>query len=299
MIKSAVIGASGYIGSHLFREYRRFFPDCIGTGFSRINKELVYFDLRHPDLFKLHLEETEHQAVIISSAIPNIAWCEANPTESYTLNVQGTLKLIKQIGDTSLTTIFLSSDYVFNGQTGHYSDLSETNPITEYGRQKAAVEREIPNLTNKYLILRLSKTYGLTLNDGTLLDSIASNLINNKQIWVASDQFFNPTSINDVVSMLLHLQKQSANGLFNVCNSNYSSRYEIASQLSKSLNTPPSLIKTVPLHAIPGMDKRPLNTSLLCSPIFDHLKTSFLSINEATKIVANNWLSKRYANNAD
>ncbi|HLB41657.1 MAG TPA: sugar nucleotide-binding protein [Gammaproteobacteria bacterium] len=290
MIKSAIIGASGYIGSHLFRKYRLFFSDCIGTSFSRINKGLVYFDLRYPDLLKLNLEETEHKAVIITSAITDMLWCEAYPTESYAVNVQGTLNLIEQIGKTSLTTIFLSSDYVFNGQIGNYSDLEATHPITEYGRQKAEVEKEIPNLTNKYLILRLSKTYGLTLNDGTLLDSIASNLINKKQIPASTDHFFNPTSIDDVVSMLVYLQKQSENGIFNVCNPNSSSRYEIAYQLSKFLNAPHSLIKKVPLHSLPGMDKRPLNISLCCSPIFDHIKNSFLSINEAAQIVAANWL---------
>ena len=136
MIKTAVIGASGYIGAHLFRKYRETFPDCIGTGFSRSGQDLISFDLRQPKLEALRLEETGHQAVIIASAMPNIAWCEAHPQESYELNVQGTLELVKQLGKTSLKTYFLSSDYVFNGETGNYSDTAPTSPNTEYGRQK-------------------------------------------------------------------------------------------------------------------------------------------------------------------
>ena len=149
MIKTAVIGASGYIGSHLFRKYRTKFPDCVGTNFLQMKEGLIPFDLREPKVEDLKLEETQHKAVIISSAKSNIAWCEANPKESYQLNVRGTLQLVKQLEKLSLHILFLSSDYVFDGQTGSYSDQAPINPITEYGRQKAEVERELPNLTNK------------------------------------------------------------------------------------------------------------------------------------------------------
>ena len=114
MIKSAIIGASGYIGSHLFRKYRLFFSDCIGTSFSRINKGLVYFDLRYPDLLKLNLEETEHKAVIITSAITDMLWCEAYPTESYAVNVQGTLNLIEQIGIEKIGEIAFKNNLLFH-----------------------------------------------------------------------------------------------------------------------------------------------------------------------------------------
>lgn len=285
MIKTAIIGASGYIGKHLLAKYRESFPDCIGTGFAHMKEGLTPFDLRNPNVAALKLRETEHEAVVIASAMPNIAKCESYPKETYELNVSGTLKLVKQLEQLSLKTFFLSSDYVFNGETGHYRDDARTSPKTEYGRQKAEVEKEIPNLTNNYTILRLSKIYGTVPQDGTLLDSIAAELMQGKKITVATDQFFSPTHVDDVVSMLLFIQKQNKNGLINLCNNHAYSRHQIAFKLAERLQVSPSLLHAVPLHSIPGMENRPLNTSLLCSEVLQLLQNSLISIDDAVERV--------------
>ena len=188
-------------------------------------------------------------------------------------------------------TIFYSSDYVFDGRVGRYTDHSKTNPITEYGKQKAEVEREIPNLTKKYVILRLSKIYGTTLKDGTLLDALASDILQEKKVMVAIDQFFSPTHVNDVVSMTTFIQEKNRYGLFNLCHPHQHSRYEIASRLVEELGVSPSLIEGIPLHSIQGMKKRPLDTSIVHSTVFSELQNSLLPIEKAIKIVATNWRS--------
>lgn len=289
MIKTAVIGASGYIGSHLLQKYREAFPDCIGTGFSRAREGLIQFDLRNPDSSLLNLGETGHEAVIIASAMPLVGWCESHPKESYELNVTGTLKLAEQLAKQSIAIYFLSSDYVFDGKTGSHADTAPTCPITEYGRQKAEVEKELPSLTDNYTILRLSKIYGTTWKDGTLIDDLAHSLIQGKKINVATDQFFSPTHVDDVVAMTLYVQEQKTKGLVNLCHSNKYSRYQIALKLAETLKISPDLIQSINLHAIPGMENRPLNTSLLCSPLLEKMQPSLWSMEDVIECVAANW----------
>lgn len=107
-MKTAVIGASGYIGSALLSKYRESFPDCVGTCFSNAydRNNLIPFDLTRSDLRDLSLEETGHQAVVIAAGRTSVNWCEAYPKESYEQNVLGILKLIRQLGKSFLTTIF-------------------------------------------------------------------------------------------------------------------------------------------------------------------------------------------------
>ena len=58
MIKTAVIGASGYIGRHLIEKYRSQYPNCIGTSFSNKNNNFISFDIRNPNIDALNLEQT-------------------------------------------------------------------------------------------------------------------------------------------------------------------------------------------------------------------------------------------------
>ncbi len=291
MIKTAVIGASGYIGHHLFQKYRETFPDCVGTSFSKNKEGLIPFDLRSPHSGALRLVETGHEAVIIASAKPNVNWCESYPKESYELNVSGTLKLVEQLSHYGIHILFFSSDYVFDGKVGHYSDKAYPTPNTEYGRQKAEVEREIPNITQHHTILRLSKIYGTTWKDNTLLDALAADLLGGKKIKVASDQFFSPTHIDDVVAMTLHIQALKIKGLVNLCHSNKYSRYQIAVKLASALTVSSTLLEKISLHSFPGMETRPLDTSILCSPALEAMQSSLWSMDDAIQQVASNWTS--------
>ena len=88
MLKTAVIGASSYIGKHLIKMYRKKFPDCIGTFFKNKSSSNIYFNLRNSNIKKLKLLETGHESVIITAAHPNIEFCENNQKLSYELNVK-------------------------------------------------------------------------------------------------------------------------------------------------------------------------------------------------------------------
>ena len=286
-MKTAIIGASGFVGNYLWRSYKKEHPDCIGTAFSNSSNGHTFFDLRDPDVARLNLEKTGHKAVIIASAKPNIAYCENHAEQAFLVNVTGTLALIKELAKAKIKIFFLSSDYVFDGKKGLYEDLSSTNPTTEYGRQKEIVEKEIPKVTDNYQIIRLSKTYGLNKGDGTLLDEIAKNFLSNKKMNLAKDQFFSPTYIKDVVQIIKSIQKKSSSKIVNVAAPIRLSRYEVARQLGKQMKADLSLIDPISLHDIESMNNRPLDTSLHCSylnkflgPLFTPWKDILRSINE-------------------
>jgi dTDP-4-dehydrorhamnose reductase len=293
MIKTAIIGASGFIGSHLWRSYRQSFPDCVGTSFSRHAPGLTPFDIRQPDLAALRLEKTGHEAVLITSARPNVAFCEQQPSAALAVNVGGMLELIRQIGRTSMSVIFLSSDYVFEGTTGQYADNAAMSPTTEYGRQKALVERTIPSLIENFLILRLSKIYGLAKNDGTLLDDIARGLATNQEIKAAADQFFCPTEVTDLVRAIHAIQAHESRRVMNVCSPESWSRYGIACALADAMHLDASRINKVSLHDIPTMKDRPLNTTMIQSSMESNMTLSFADLRDSVRRVAANWIGDR------
>tara|TARA_Y100000816_G_C26065982_1_gene560230 strand:- start:27 stop:908 length:882 start_codon:yes stop_codon:yes gene_type:complete len=291
MIKTAVIGATGYIGSHLIQEYRKKYTNCFGTKFNNPDDTLTFLDLRKPDLDISMLEKSGHKDVIITSAKPNIAFCEKNSSEAFKINVEGTLNLIKKLRNSSLKTIFLSSDYVFDGKKGSYDDTDYTKPNTVYGKQKKIIEDEIKKLTNNFLVLRLSKVYGLKKGDNTIFDQAANQFKKKEKIYAAKDQFFCPTLIDDLIRAIIEIQNKDLKGYINLCSPEIWSRYEMFKLLAELLNEGTQNLKKIKLYDLKGMEGRPLNTSMKSQTV-NHLKLKFFPLKDAL-----NSISKNYSNN--
>lgn len=289
MIKTAVIGASGFIGRHLLAFYRARFPDCVGTSFARDGVGLKRFDIRKPNIAALALAETGHEAVLIASGKSNVHFCESNREASREVNVNGTVELARQASRIGLKVIFLSSDYVFDGKNAPFSDAAPTHPTNEYGRQKEAVEKAIADLTDNFMVLRLSKIYGLKKGDGTLLDEMAATLSSGAKIKAAHDQYFCPTYIGDVVEAVDRLQSVGAKGLMNLCSAKGWSRYELATALADAMRVSREAVEAVSLHSIPHMDVRPLDTRMLPSKIVLDQKPAFLPLCDSIQAIALAW----------
>jgi dTDP-4-dehydrorhamnose reductase len=289
MIKTAVIGASGFIGHHLINKYRLQYPDCIGTSFLNNKTNLLKFDIKNPNIEPLNLERTGHKAVIITAYKSNIFYCENEPSKAYEINVGGVLQLIKNLSKTSLKIIFLSSEYVFDGIQGNYNDDHPRNPKTVYGKHKKIIEDKIKNLTDNFLVLRLSKNYGLKKGDNTILDEAANLLSQRKEVLAAEDQYFNPTFIDDLVQAIINIQEKDLTGYINVCAPETWSRFEMHTQLAQIMNQDKKSIKKIKLYDIPEMKGRPLNTSMVCNRLKQETQSTFISLNDAMKKVASNY----------
>ncbi len=286
--RTAVVGASGFIGRYIWESYRAFQPDCLGTAARRSIPGLRTFDLR-ADPADLRLAEQGYQEVIIAGARSLVGDCRDNPEETYEVNVTGTLRFIESCRANGIRVVFLSSDYVFPGTTGEYTESSIAGPTTEYGRQKWAVEQRLGDWGGDSLVVRLSKIYGLQKNDGTLLNDLADNLVHGRSLRAANDQFFSPTWVVDVVGGLLAVLRQRLRGIIHLCAPEPASRYTLAQALSNELETDPSLIEGIPLHDYPGMAFRPLNTAMRADRLQREVGYSFLSVREAVRKTADNW----------
>lgn len=289
MLKTFVVGASGLIGRQYWLACRQKFPDCLGTQYKHNFPELIPLDLLHPELNKPLLLETGHQAAVVAAACSRVALCEREPQQTHDINVTGTASLIQQLTALNLPTAFLSSDYVFAGTKGDYDEQAEVGPTTEYGRQKAELEATLERENQRVLVVRLSKVYGLNRGDGTLLDEMAAELTAGRSILAADDQIFCPTYVADVVRLIAELQQTATDGLIHLCAPEPCSRYQLARVLAAALDVDPALVQRVSLHQLPGMQNRPLNTSMRIRRLERILQPDFLSWRQAIQIVATHY----------
>lgn len=285
-MKTAVVGASGFIGAAFLRAVRERHPDAVGTSFSRPEPGLVPFDLAKPDIAPLRLRETGHEAVLVTSARHGFRPCEEQREATRAVNVAGTLELARQCAREGLRVIFLSSDVVFAGAKGPYDDAAVPAPTTEYGRQKAEVERELPLAAPRHLILRLSKVFGLRKGDGTLFDEMAQKLSAGRELLAAEDHVFCPTFIDDLTRALLAVQERGLEGVVNLAAPECWPRHRMALALARALGADEGLVKKVRLHELPGMAGRPTDSSMLCARLARECPVRFTPLEECLERLA-------------
>lgn len=288
--KTAVIGATSFIGAHFLRTCRAVHPDCVGTERIRTRPDLLAFDLLEPDIAPLRLRETGHEQALILAAVSRIERCEREKEASRLVNVDGTLELVRQLVASGIRPVFFSSDYVFDGVCGGYEDEAPANPVTEYGRQKAEVEACIDGISGgRYLVIRLSKVFSLDRGSLTLLDEMADRFSSGQPCRVAFDQVFSPTLVGDIVGAVTTLIGMKAAGIVNVCSPERWSRYELALAMATAMCVRPDLVHRACMDDISASIRRPKNTSLVARRLSEYGIGGFTPVASCIEAIAAAW----------
>jgi dTDP-4-dehydrorhamnose reductase len=283
--KTFVFGCTGFVGKALLYALRVLYPDTYGSS-SKNTGNHHYVNFLEPDISHLNLTAQGYTSAVICSAITSVEQCEKDPDVSSKVNVYGTLEIIRQLIDQGIKPVLLSSDYVFDGLTGNYTDTSAVNPVNLYGKQKAAVESKMPSLCgDNFLIVRLSKLYAFESN--SFLQPMINNLLIGKPINAAYDQVFSPTLIDDVIKVLFLLLQDNCSGLFNVCAPDAISRYDIAMQIAHTCNISTDLIRKISIDSIGESFRRPHNTSMVCDKLESIVNYPFSSFASAIQSTLN------------
>lgn len=278
MKKTLVIGARGFIGKHFVDLYRRFYPDLITTDRSLL-------DLANPSIDHLPLEE--YTDALIAAAIPRLMACEQSPEYTFRCNVEGTLQLAGALAQKGIKPILFSTDYVFDGVEGEYSEESALNPLNEYGRQKARLEEKIRDACgDNYLLIRPGKVFGLKKGDKTLLDEMASSLNGGSTVRAAYDQVFCPIFINDLLQSIVTLQNLNCTGVFNICGLERWSRYDLALEVARALSVPSNLVHQISLEDLKEPFLRPKCTTMRTDKLRRIIDEQFMSLKDSIQKIA-------------
>lgn len=275
-----IVGSSGYIGKEIYYYLKKQNEQVIGTYNNNPVDDMYHFDLEKPDLnnLKVNLKNVTH--VVISSAIARIDECKKNQKKAYNTNVIGTKKLIQQVTKKNIIAIFLSSDQVFDGKKGNYKELDERNPINVYGEQKKIIEDYLLTIKKPFLIMRLSKIFGLKKADNTLITNWVETLFKDKEIKCAIDQVLSPTYVGDIAKAVEICIKNDLHGVYNVCNPESFSRYELAIKVKQQLQIKSGKIIPCSINDFNFIEQRPPNTSINPSKFINETNFKFMKMQD-------------------
>ncbi|MBC8285652.1 MAG: sugar nucleotide-binding protein [Nitrospinae bacterium] len=289
-MKTAIIGAEGFLGQPLLQAYRKSYPDCIGTTRHQGSKDLSFYDLSSPSIIQLQLKKTGHEAAIIVAALTKIENCEYDKNQAKKINVDGTFSLIQQLWDADILPIFFSSDHVFGKKSKQvFTEEDELSPVTEYGKSKANIETALKNSGRPHLIIRLGKVLGVEKGDGTLLDEIACLLVEGKPVHAAYDQILNPISLNEVVDTTREIQKAGIHGLVNMCSSESWTRYDLALAMAESLKCDKRLVRKISLDDLSYGFQLPKNVTLSNRRLRNLIRFNPSPVDDYIRKISMNW----------
>ncbi len=289
MKKTLVIGSKSFIGKACLTHYRKYFPSLKHTHYQHY-QDAYLCNLLHPSLEALNLKKDQYEYGLIAASISDISECEKKPKATSQCNVTGSLALAQILIDLNITPILFSSDYVFDGIRGYYSENSIHHPVNEYGRQKSELEQRLPQICgDNYLLLRLSKIFGTLLGDNTLLDEMGSQITQNKVIQAAHDQTFCPLHIDDLIQGIIELQNHNQRGIFNIGGPEIWTRYHLALNVAYTFGVSTGLVQKISLGDLNEFFQRPRSTTLCSEKMYSITQLIPKKIKTSIEMIRDNY----------
>jgi dTDP-4-dehydrorhamnose reductase len=209
------------------------------------------------------IKELRPDVIINASAFTNVDKSETERDIVWKINASGVGYVADAGREIGAHVVHVSTDYLFDGQRGLYAENEQVHPINYYGMSKLAGEYEVIASGAKYSILRTNVLYGIIPNGR--LDFVRWVVEENrkgKTIRIVTDQYNNPTFIDDIVIAMDVIIKNKKFGIYNIAGKEYLSRYEFTLRIADVFGLDRSLITTITTPELQQPAPRPLRGGL-------------------------------------
>lgn len=222
-------------------------------------------------------------AVIHAAALTDVDKCEQNRELAWKVNVEGTKNVAQAAKAYNAFLLNISTDYVFDGEKGNYTETDLPSPISFYGYTKLKAEGAIEKITSEYCTARTSVIYGATPAAGKVNFAlwVLNKLKNNEQVKVFVDQWNSPTLNTSLAEMTLEAAERRLTGLYHLSGATHISRYDFAASLAKTFSLDASLLVPTQSKELSFPAKRPRDSSLSTAKAQQTLNNKPLSIGKA------------------
>lgn len=257
-----VVGASGYIGNKLYLEALKRNIRVIGTKCRSSNNDLIEYDLGRDSIVPIAQQfKSNEKCAVICSAMASIDFCYKNKELTNHINVASTIKLINELDNLHYRIVFFSSDNVYDGVKGHYTEDDEQTPINVYGKMKTIVEKYILSNVRNGCVMRIGKTVGVLKNNKDMFNQLFNQAKNNEVIYCIENNIFSLTYIEDAVNCCFIIMENKMSGIYNIVGNEIYNRKELVEKFFSYLNIKPTIVEKS-LDEFNFQDKRPLKFAL-------------------------------------
>lgn len=214
------------------------------------------------------LEKNKSTALIFAAAFTNVDGCEIDPSKCERINKVNTISVLDwALREFQAKVVFYSTDYVFDGIKGVYSEDHPRNAVCVYGQSKVDVEEWLEKSAPQSLILRTTGVYDYLPGSKNFLMQMLDLWGQKRTTRIPSDQWSNPVWSFELAKATLDLLSREAVGIFNVAGGKQMARVDFAKLIATVFEFDLNLIQPVITAELQQKAKRPLNGGLNCEKL--------------------------------
>lgn len=264
-----IIGSNGMLGQRLVDFYssdKKVELVCSSVEGSSFFPEINYvqLDITQKNKVKELILDFFPDVIINTAAYTNVDKSESEKEIAWKINVNGVENIALYAWTVDAHLIHISSDYIFDGKNGPYSEGDKPMPIGYYGRTKLAGENSIRISGVRFSIIRTNILYGPTkYGRPDFVKWVINSLCANESIRIVTDQIGNPTYIDDIVSAISKLVEFKKEGIYNIGGIEMLSRFDFTRRIAEYFNLDKKLIFPILTKDLNQPAHRPLKSGLI------------------------------------
>jgi dTDP-4-dehydrorhamnose reductase len=272
-----VVGGTGLVGNALVRAWTaRGHEVAAATYHCHPSPGFLRLDMQDAPAVRACLEAFRPDVVAVPAANPHVDFCETHPAQTRAVNVAGTLNVAAAAKEAGAPVVFYSSDYVFDGKKGSYTEEDAPNPLNEYGRQKAETEAAVLAMHPANLVIRTSGAYGWQWEAKNFVLQVRAKLSSGQRMRLAGDLVYNPTYAENLAAVTADLVEGRHAGVFHVVGSEPITRYQFAVMVAQEWGLDTGLLEPVPASEFSSPTPRPKQSSLATAKVRAAAKTALM-----------------------
>ncbi|AEV97361.1 NAD(P)-dependent oxidoreductase [Niastella koreensis] len=294
-MKVLITGANGLLGQHLTKLLldKNYQVVATGRGESRLPFEpsgnYSYHSMDIANAFDTYavMNRERPDVVVHAAAMTQVDECELQPEQCDRINVQGTAQILTDAETFSSHFIYISTDFVFDGEKGNYSEDDEPLPISLYGFTKLQAESMVQTSELPFAIVRTCLVYGNLLK-GTRSNIVSwakDSLEQGKTIQVVSDQVRTPTYVGDLAKGIVLIIEKKATGIYNISGKDWLTPYDIAIKTANKYQLDAGRIVKVDASTFKQPGRRPLKTGFVIEKARKELGYEPMSFDEGLNLM--------------